>query len=224
MALVRFFLCVVLTLCAAALSAAPSRAEPSTASDAKAQQPATLAELLGQLAALQGLRARYVEEKRIAFLKQPLRSEGSVTFAAPGLLLRKAERPEPSAMLLDGDLLRVWDGRSVRRIELGESPIVRHFVMTFVYVLRGDRAALERLYTIAFSTKDAQWQLELAPKEAALTRFVKRATLEGSGVQVARMTLIEASGDKTVMTFADVDTSARFDKAARDRTFRLPGD
>lgn len=217
----RLVLGALLGVGAAGFPAAPLAAEPK-ASAAKAQA-GTVDELLAQLAALQGLRARFVEEKRIAFLKQPLRSEGSVAFAAPGLLLRRADKPEPSAMLLDGDALRVWDGKSVRRIELGESPIVRHFVMTFVYVLRGDRKALDGLYTIAFKP-GAPWQLELTPKAAALARFVKRATLEGEGDQVARMTLTEANGDTTVMTFSEVDTSVRFDAAARAKTFRLPGD
>jgi outer membrane lipoprotein-sorting protein len=96
------------------------------------------------------MRASFVEEKKISMLKQPLRSEGTVLFSSPGLLLRNTTRPELSTMLLDGDVLRISDASGARMISLGESPIVRHFVLTFVYVLRGDRRALEQLYTLTF--------------------------------------------------------------------------
>jgi len=143
-------------------------------------------------------------------------------------------------MLLDGEILRVSDASGVRTIALGESPIVRHFVLTFVYVLRGDRKALEQIYTMTFrslpsseqaSSKQAsaeksgeRWQLELVPKHADLKRFVSRARLEGHGIVVDRMTLQEETGDTTVMQFSEVDVNVRFNAAERARLFRLSKD
>lgn len=213
----RLLIVMLLGLIAISVSAQPQSA-PITTVDA----------LLTQLSGLQGIRAKYVEEKKIAMLKRPLRSEGTVLFAAPGLLLRRVEQPEKSAMLLDGEVLKVSDASGVRTIELGESPIVRHFVLTFVYVLRGDRSALEKLYTLSFKALEGQgegqgqaWQLELVPKQADLKRFVARAQLQGHGVIVDRMTLLEETGDSTVMQFSEVDPRVRFEPADRARLFRL---
>lgn len=183
--------------------------------------PKSLEELLTRLSQIQGLRARYVEEKRIALLKMPLRSEGTVAFAAPGLLVRRAEKPEPAALLLDGETLWVSDASGKRRIDLGESAIVKHFVLTFVNVLRGDRAALDRAYTLAFAATAAGWKLELTPKAPELRRFIARAVLEGHAATVDRMTLTEENGDVTLMQFSAVESNVRFDAGERARTFKL---
>jgi outer membrane lipoprotein-sorting protein len=183
--------------------------------------PETLEALLARFAKVQGLRARYVEEKRIALLKMPLRSEGTVAFAAPGSLVRRAEKPEPATLLLEGEVLWVADASGKRKIELGESAIVKHFVMTFVNVLRGDRAALERAYTLVFAVTPAGWKLELTPKAPELRKLVAGAVLEGRGGEVERMTLREENGDVTLMQFSAVDSNLRFDAAEKARTFQL---
>lgn len=207
-------LLALLLLCAQPVSAQPT-------GPAAESTPSSLDELLTRLARVQGLRARYVEEKRIALLKMPLRSEGTIAFAAPGLLLRSAEKPEPATLLLDGEVLWVSDASGKRRIDLGESAIVKHFVLTFVNVLRGDQAALARSYALKFATTAEGWTLELTPKAPELRRFVARAVLEGHGATVDRMTLTEENGDVTLMRFNEVDTNVRFDANERARTFKL---
>lgn len=199
----------------------PVLAEPPVVAASGEAAPKSLDELLARLAQIQGLRARYVEEKRIALLKMPLRSEGMVAFAAPGLLVRRAEKPEPSTLLLEGEVLWVSDGSGKRRIDLGESAIVKHFVLTFVNVLRGDRAALERAYVLAFTPDAAGWKLALTPRAPELRKLVASALLEGRGAVVDRMTLREENGDVTVMQFNAVDARARFDAEERARTFAI---
>jgi len=183
--------------------------------------PLSVDDLLTRFSQIQGLRARYVEEKRIALLKMPLRSEGTIAFAAPGALVRRAEKPEPATLLLEGEVLWVSDASGKRRIDLGENAVVKHFVLTFVNVLRGDQAALARAYTLKFAVTAAGWTLELTPKAPELRRFVARAVLEGHGAIVDRMTLTEENGDVTLMQFSAVDSNVRFDAGERARTFKL---
>lgn len=200
------------------------------AAQAKADQAASeggaiasLDQLLAEFLKLKGLSARYQEEKHIALLKRPLHSEGRIDFAAPNLLLRRTERPEAATLLLEGDLLRIADTSGVRSIDLRASSIARDFVRTFVYVLSGDRAALDRLYTLRFEYRhNGQWRLALTPKSAELKRVIKHAAMEGHGVIVSRMTLVDANGDTTLMTFSDVKTDVHRDAAQRARLFRLP--
>ena len=212
-----FFAVLWLALGLVCASAGAQAAPPTTAAEA----PKTLEALLTRFGQLQGLRARYVEEKRIALLKRPLRSEGTIAFAAPALLMRRAEKPEPATLLLDGEVLTVADASGQRRIELSESALVKHFVLTFVNVLHGDRGALERAYTLSFELTATGWKLQLAPRTPELRRFVAHAVLEGRGVVVDRMTLKEENGDVTQMTFSEVDPNARFDAAERARIFKL---
>jgi outer membrane lipoprotein-sorting protein len=208
----------VLALLIASAAAGPAGAEPSD--DAPVS---SLDELLARLARLRGLSARYHEEKRIALLKRPLLSEGTIHFAAPDQLVRHVERPEPATLLLAGDTLRVADASGTRRIDLQASPVVRHFVLTFVHVLRGDRAALERLYELRFARADGGWRLELIPRQPDLAKLIRSATLLGKSAVIEQMSLDEQSGDTTLLRFSDVNVDAHFDAAARARIFRLPG-
>jgi hypothetical protein len=226
-----------LSLLCATAPLGPVRADPAAPppADKRAAQPgagakpaesdtvASLEELLARFARLSGMTARYREEKRIALLKRPLLSEGTIAFAAPGSLVRRAERPEPAVLLLEGETLRVADASGARRIDLAAHPVVRQFVLTFVHVLAGDRAALERLYQLRFeSLPGGLWRLSLTPKQAELARMIAGATLLGRGAVVERMELREQSGDSTVLQFSEVDLGVRFDAAARARVFSLP--
>jgi outer membrane lipoprotein-sorting protein len=223
---IAFALSLLLAL-AARQAVQAQQVAPAAREGAAGAKVASLDDLLARFARLQGMSARYREEKRIALLKRPLQSEGSIQFAAPNLLLRRVERPEPAVMLLAGDALQIADATGARRIDLQGNPMVRHFVLTFVHVLAGDRAALERLYTLSFTSGGApsaeRWRLELTPRRPELARMIERATLIGQGAVVEQMTLQERNGDVTVLSFSHVDLGVRFDAAARTRIFRLPG-
>jgi outer membrane lipoprotein-sorting protein len=185
-------------------------------------EPSSLDQLLARLHAIAGLTAQYDEEKHISLLKRPLASHGSIYFAAPNWLLRRVERPEPSAVLLQGDTLQISDATGTRRVDLQQSAALRQFVSTFVHVLAGERAALDALYDVHFSArKSGGWNLVLVPRQADLKRFIARAEFEGHGGVVERMSVHESNGDATVMRFSQVDLDVRFDDAARARVFRL---
>lgn len=211
----------LLAACALAWALAAVHAQGQEVERKEPAEPESLDALLTRLSRIEGLRGRYVEEKQIALLKQPLRSEGTIAFAAPGLLVRRAEKPEPATLLLDGEVLTVADASGQRRIDLSEHAVVRLFVLTFVNVLRGDRAALDRAYAMRFERTASGWTLELSPKPPELRRFITRARIEGHGVTVERMTLEEASGDVTRLDFSEIDPRARFDAAERARLFKL---
>jgi outer membrane lipoprotein-sorting protein len=208
---------VVLLAIGTAIGTGMGRLQAQPAAD-----PSSLDQLLARLRAIPGMTAQYDEEKQIALLKKPLQSHGKIYFAAPNWLLRRVERPEPSAVLLQGESLQISDAAGTRRIDLQQSATLRQFVSTFAHVLAGERAALEALYDVRFSVaKPGGWTLVLIPKQAELKRFIARAEFQGRGAAVERMSLEESSGDVTVMRFSQVDLNVRFDQAARARMFRL---
>ncbi|MEM9195672.1 MAG: outer membrane lipoprotein carrier protein LolA, partial [Myxococcota bacterium] len=70
----------------------------------------SLDRLLEGFSEMPGLSARFREEKRIALLAVPLRSEGEIHFAPPGKLLRRVNQPTESAALIEGDTLTLVSG------------------------------------------------------------------------------------------------------------------
>lgn len=179
--------------------------------------------LLAAFAEMPGLQARFVEEKHLALLAVPLRSEGALYYAPPGHLVRHTTKPARSVLLVEPDRVRFGDDRKVETIDLGSRPVVRMFVESFVKILQGDEAALRRLYTIQLVERpggDRAWSLSLRPRISPMDKIFERIDLEGVGLSVSTMTMTEVDGDRTVTTFADVDTARVFSAAERSRLFR----
>lgn len=193
------------------------------ASVASAQTAPTLDELLGRFRAVQGMELRFREEKRIALLRVPAVSEGTLHYARPGRLARRTTRPSPQIVLIDGDSLRMSEGGRVERIDLAAQPVVRSFVDTFSQLLSGDRAALERVYRVVYAPGEAgRWTLTLTPRTSPLDRFLREIRFEGDGTALRTMVMTEVSGDVTTTTFSDVDMARRFTEAETTRIFSLP--
>ncbi len=196
------------------LVAAPLGAQGGRAPD--------LDSLLRSFRGLPGLSARFREEKHVALLAAPLRSEGEIHFAPPGRLLRRVTTPSPSvALIADGRLTFASEGQR-QQFDLAGQPLVAGFVDSFRHVLAGDRRALEASYRIAYERRDdGSWVLTLRPRGAPLDQFLREMTFEGRGVRVTRMRMVEVSGDETRTEFFDVDTSKRWSPDEVRRVFRV---
>ncbi|MDQ3031994.1 MAG: outer membrane lipoprotein carrier protein LolA [Myxococcota bacterium] len=192
------------------------------ASSVQAQRAPTLDELLAQFRGVHGMELRFREEKRIALLRMPAISEGTVHYARPGRLVRRITRPNAQIVLIDGDELRMREGGRTERIDLAAQPVVRSFVDTFSQLLGGDRAALERAYRVQYTPGEgARWTLVLTPSSAPLDRFLREIRFEGEATTLRTMLMTETSGDTTTTTFSNVDTTRRYTPAESARLFTL---
>ena len=170
-----------------------------------------------------GLFARYKEEKTMALLVAPLRSEGTVHFVQPGRLARHQTAPSKASVVVDGNRLRFGDDHGQRAIDLAQNPVVRLFVETFARVLAGDEQGLESLYTVQFTPgSERTWRLRLVPKDPRMVRLVESIELRGTGTGLQSMVIAEVGGDRTVTTFFDVDTRRTYSPAERAKLFRVP--
>lgn len=177
--------------------------------------------LLASFRGMSGLSARFTEEKRVALLAVPLRSEGEIHFVAPGTLMRRVTAPTPSSALIDGGRLTMLANGRRQEIDLASNAVVGGFVSSFADVLAGDRVALERTYHIALRARGEGWELTLRPRGAPLDRFLTQMVLAGEGREVKTMRMVEVSGDETITTFHDVRLDRHFSDAERRRIFRL---
>lgn len=183
----------------------------------------TLEGLMERLRKVPGISASFQEQKFISLLATPLTSEGTLYFLPPGKLLRKTERPRPSAILIDQDRLYMRQGDSMQEVDLGANPVVRAFVGSFLKLFQGDRAALEAMYEVRFSSKEQGWELTLVPRSAPINKIIKRMRFAGKGVAVEKLEIDEMNGDRSVTTFSKVNAQRTFKKAEREELFRVDG-
>jgi len=215
---VRFATAFWTLLTLLSFAAPPAFAPPASAQDSAPSLDA----LLQRFAAMPGMSARFREEKRIALLAVPVRSEGVIYFTPPGKLMRTVTSPSPSYALLEGGRLTFAADGERQVVELGESPVLAGFVESFRYVLAGDRAALERTYRVDYERDGAEWSLTLKPRNEALARFLQEMVLKGEGFAVKTMKMVEVSGDTTTTELFDVNPRRSFSDAETRRLFRVP--
>lgn len=205
----------------ALMALVPALTFPALSSSVRAQG-SELDALLASFRGMTGLSARFVEEKTIALLATPIRSEGEIHFAAPGTLMRRVTAPTTSAALIErGRLTMVANGQR-QEIDLTSNAVVGGFISSFADVLAGDRAALERTYRITYARLEGgDWKLTLRPKGAPLNQFLTEMEMIGNGRSVKTMRMVEVSGDVTLTTFRDVRLDRRFSDTERRQIFRL---
>jgi outer membrane lipoprotein-sorting protein len=187
----------------------------------------TLDALLARFRAMPGLFARYREEKKIALLAEPLVGEGTVHYAPPSRMARHARTPARSSIVFDGSSLRFGDASGEQEMDVGQNPVVRTFVETFLDLLAGNRAKLERAFLVDFRTDDGvpsrqNWELSLVPRSPELLAILHQVHFRGAGVVVTEMRILEASGDEAVTTFSDVDPAHRYTAEEAAGVFRVP--
>jgi outer membrane lipoprotein-sorting protein len=180
--------------------------------------------LLARLAKVESLRAHFSEEKQMALLAVPLRSQGTLYYAKPRLLARHTEAPQKSSLVLRGDKLEFGDASHSESMGIDAQPAVRVLVDTFVSVLSGDRAKLMQLAELHIETLPAgAWRIDVTPRDASVLKIVRSMRFEGKNAELLRMELLDANGDRTLTSFSQVELGPRMGDAEMTRLFRIGG-
>ena len=155
---------------------------------------------MARLAAAPARRASFVEEKTLAALTTPLRSEGHLSFRKPDHLEKITNAPQFESLVVDGNRLIVdTGGEAPRVVELGGQPAIRALIDTIRGALSGDLAALRRSYDVTGTGTPADWHITLLPHDPALVALVKQVQLAGGG-DLRRIATIAPNGDTDTLT------------------------
>jgi len=180
--------------------------------------------LFAELAKVSGVAGKFKDEKQIALLKAPLRSEGTIHFLRGRGLARHTLAPQKQSLLVTERSIVFWDGKKTETIGLGASSSLKSFAEAFSLLLAGDRRGLEKSFTIA-TDGDAKkaWSLKLTPKDEALKKMVTAIEVRGDARSILSLVVRESSGDVSTSTFTEVDLDHRYEDKEADAVFRVPG-
>ncbi|MEX2207949.1 MAG: outer membrane lipoprotein carrier protein LolA [Myxococcota bacterium] len=170
----------------------------------------TLDQLLRHMATTRGVVAEFREVKLLALLDAPLETRGTLYFVPPDKLARVTRSPAETRLLLTGDRMRFEDEAGASDVDLSANPVARQFAKNLIVLWRGDRAALEAVYTLDFSAEGALWKLALTPRGAPLDRFITHIRLGGDGPKILDMDLLESDGDRTHTVFEKTEVDHAF--------------
>lgn len=162
-----------------------------------------LPQLMAGMRTVRHASARFVEQKFVQMLRQPLQSSGRLIYVAPDRLQKATLSPAPSELTVVGDHLTVQqpDGK-LRDLSLSEYPELGALIDSIRATLAGDTATLARYYTPTLSGTANDWLLQLEPRDQRLRKLLTMVRIQGTGTIIRSVETLERDGDRTEMTIA----------------------
>jgi len=160
-----------------------------------------LAALMDMLAAVPGAKDSFTETRHSALLNAPLVLKGSLVYARPDRLEKNVLAPYEERTVIAGNSVTIENRalKQKRTFSLTSSAAISALVESMRATLAGDRAALERHYSIQLEGRAEAWTLNLSPREQKLAAMVKRIQIAGVRERVKRIEIEEGGGDRSVM-------------------------
>lgn len=167
-----------------------------------AQSDSALARIQAQIVRPAAMCGEFDQRKTLVGIKRPVRSSGRFCVVAQRGVLWRTVAPFPSTLRLTrAEIVESQAARVTARLSARDEPTVAVISELLFSVLAGDFRQLRATFTIDATTNAPGWQARLEPKDTGLRRII--ATIELSGDEhVRQITIMEASGDRTVIAFS----------------------
>ena len=170
---------------------------------AKASAPedaATARELVNSMGRPAPAHTAFAEARFLKVLDQPLVVSGELAWLGDDRLERRVERPNPEvSTIADGEVTQQREGHPPRHFSLKRAPQLQILLDSFVALLGGDSARLERAFNIQHTVDETKhWTLTLTPRDATLARTVSSIEIDGRDNEPRCMRMQEADGDLAV--------------------------
>ena len=185
----RFRVWALLVTCAAPLAAAASSPGPDP-----------LDALMHALAARRSGHVSFTEVQQLAVLDRPLESSGELLYEAPDRLEKRILKPRPETLVLAHGLLTATRGKHTRTMELAAWPQGAPLLESIRATLAGDRATLERIFSVELQGDAARWTLKLTPRDPEAARAVAEVLISGENATLKTVEILQADGDRSLLT------------------------
>ena len=173
---------------------------PACAAAESVDETAAFDELLRLLAGRRHDHVTFTEVQQLAILDRPLRSSGELLYDAPDRLEKRTLEPHREDLLLEHGTLSVERDHRRRSVSLHDFPQAVPFIESLRATLAGDRASLERYFTVHFSGRLERWTLELVPADAAVKRSVQHILITGESDRIRAVQIRQSDGDTSTLT------------------------
>jgi len=169
-----------------------------------AQAAVPVAKIQAMLAKPKVMCGRFDQSKQLAGMKKPLAANGRFCVVEGKGVLWRTLQPFPSTLRLTRDEIVNYQGdRVAMRLDAKTEPTVRMITNVLFSLLAGDLAQLETLFEVDGNVEANSWNVTLKARQPALAKAIGAIKLEG-GAYVKSMVMNEASGDRTTITFSNI--------------------
>jgi len=192
---------------AAALIALMTAWAPAGAVTASSSVGASDAALVQQIAArlsrAKGVRARFTQTQKLAALKAPLVSTGSLLFFRDRGVIWQIDSPYRKTWVMSDSGIVVIDaaGQLITNGAAQRSRGAAEIAKTMRTMLGGDLSALYSQFDVQARGTSSQWQMRLVPRQPQIAQSLQGIQMDG-GDFVQRLRITLANGDVTQYDFS----------------------
>ncbi len=181
------------------------------AAGAATAAPWDVTQLMRTLSEVKSAKGKFVERKYLSMLNAPLEFSGTLIYTAPGRLEKNTLLPKPERLLLEEDRLTIENPvkNQRRTLSLPDYPVIWAFVEGIRSTLAGDLPTLRRFYRVNLDGDAERWRLSLTPIEPKMRAVVSEIRIGGNNDRIATIEIIEAEGDRSIMTVVPTDDGSR---------------
>ena len=194
------------------------------AAAATAAAPLTMSELMQMLGSVESARARFVETRESALLKAPLVLQGTLSYRRPDRVEKHVLSPHDERITVEGGQLTLENRAQNRRktMSVNGAPGLAALVESIRATRAGDLPALRRHYALQVEGSRGDWTLTLKPLDSRVGDYVSSVVLSGSESRIARITVVEAGGDRSVMEITETSGGERAPSGQSSRSLPVP--
>ena len=156
-------------------------------------------EVLANLSRVKSAHAHFTETRHMAVLTQPLIATGTLAYTAPDGIEKDTLTPRAETLSVRGDMLTMTGEDGTRSLSLSDMPEIDALVTALRATLAGDRAALEKHYTVTAQGDASGWILLLQPNEPAVEHAIQYVRLSGSHDRLTGLEVRQTNGDESDM-------------------------
>jgi outer membrane lipoprotein carrier protein len=169
-----------------------------------AELKALLARIREKRTAAPQVQADFQEEKKIHLLNKPVISSGKVWFQAPNKFRREVKGNSPSITVSNGADLWIYYPKfqSAEHYSLNKHSPLDAGIAALTAGLNLD--GVESIYQISASRKEKGYELDLAPRNSSMKRFLKNFRIQiNDNLQVERTEMLQPNGDRIVTIYSN---------------------
>jgi hypothetical protein len=167
--------------------------------------------LRSSMAEVRSVQARFVQEKSLAMLQEPLRSEGRLYYQAPDDLRWEYTVPEAQGFSVRGSKgWRWWPSGEHKPLDLKKDPLLGPMAAELLVWVKFDLKHIQMAYGVEVLQYDPPL-LRLRPRAQQLRRVLDHLDIAFTpdGRSVLQVDYLEPDGDTTSLRFLDAILDAR---------------
>jgi outer membrane lipoprotein-sorting protein len=216
----------ILAFMAPGLAPAPPRPnEPAT--QATESEAAFLKNMQASLSTLKTLKARFVQQRKLALFADTLVSKGSFAFQPPDMLRWQLEVPYTSILVFRQGQVSKFEldrNKHLKKLQMGGAEVFGEVLRQIMVVLKGDFDALRKSYDIGTRLTAGGREVVLKPKSKAMAKYLLelRLAVDRATYRVSDVFIVESGGDEVRLSFSSQEENSELDEKLFDPYHPLP--